>query len=88
VGEHDGGEPVDETTSMLAATALGLAVTSGLTEANARTLATLAAPDPPRLSEARRVVLDLDVAPYATRALASRLLHRATWVAGEQPEVA
>lgn len=75
-------------TSMLAATALGLTFTSGLTDANARTLATLAAPDPRQLSAARLTVLDLAVVPYGTRALAAQLLHRALWVVGEQSDAA
>jgi hypothetical protein len=66
--------------SLLAATALGLAFSSGSTDGNVRTLTSLGAPDADILLEASAAVLELAVGPRGARVLAADLLGRAARV--------
>jgi hypothetical protein len=66
--------------SLLAATALGLAFSSGSTDGNVRTLTSLGAPDADLLLKASTAVLELAVGPRGTRVLAADLLGRAARV--------
>lgn len=68
--------------SLLAATALGLAFTTGATDGNVRRLKTLADPDPGTLAQASTAVLEIGVAPRHTRAIAAEILGRAARLAG------
>jgi hypothetical protein len=72
----------DRTTqvSLLAATALGLAFSSGSTDGHVRTLTSLGAPDADLLLKASTAVLELAVGPRGTRVLAADLLGRAARV--------
>jgi hypothetical protein len=63
--------------SLLAATALGLAFSSGSTDGNVHTLTRLGAPDADIFLEASAAVLELAVGPRRTRVLAADLLGRA-----------
>jgi hypothetical protein len=63
--------------SLLAATALGLALSSGAADGNVRTLTSLGGPDADILLEASAAVLELEVGPRRTRVLAADLLERA-----------
>jgi hypothetical protein len=76
-------EPRDHRTtqvSLLAATALGLAFSSGSTDGNVHTLRSLGAPDADILLEASAAVLELAVGPRGARVLAADLLGRAAQV--------
>jgi hypothetical protein len=66
--------------SLLAATALGLAFSSGSTDGNVHTLTSLGAPDAGILLEASAAVLELEVGPRHTRVVAADLLGRAARV--------
>jgi hypothetical protein len=66
--------------SLLAATALGLAFSSGSTDGNVHTLTSLGAPDAGILLEASAAVLELEVGPRRTRVVAADLLGRAARV--------
>jgi hypothetical protein len=66
--------------SLLAATALGLAFSSGSTDGNVRTLTSLGAPDADILLKASAAVLELAVGSRRTRVLAADLLGRAARV--------
>jgi hypothetical protein len=66
--------------SLLAATALGLAFSSGSTDGHVRTLRSLGATDADILLEASSAVLELAVGPRGTRVLAADLLGRAARV--------
>jgi hypothetical protein len=63
--------------SLLAATALGLAFSSGAADGNVHTLRSLGAPDPDVLLEASAAVLELAVGSRGVRVIASDLLGRA-----------
>jgi hypothetical protein len=63
--------------SLLAATALGFAFSSGATDGNVRTLTVLAEPHTDNLLQAGAAVLELEVAPRHTRAIAAELLGQA-----------